>query len=149
LTNYAFNARQLSVFFFLSILIFPVHPILISCATIISCYSLSFNLPFFPPHTILKVFPSSVITRPSPPAFPPQHPPFLTFQFLPPEALPIEAPTTCLQIFNACQLFSPNLYLANDDERTRITEEWSKWFFVKFQTPEEEQDRCRGECLEN
>jgi hypothetical protein len=28
-----------------------------------------------------------------------------------------------LGIFNACKLFSPNLYPTNDDERTRITEE--------------------------
>jgi hypothetical protein len=53
-----------------------------------------------------------------------------------------------LQIFNACKLFSPNLYPANDDERTHITKEWLERLFVKFQTSEEEQDRCRGECLE-
>ena len=53
-----------------------------------------------------------------------------------------------LGIFNACKLFSPNLYPANDDERTHITEEWLERLFVKFQTSEEEQDRCRGECLE-
>jgi hypothetical protein len=53
-----------------------------------------------------------------------------------------------LGIFNACKLFSPNLYPANDDERTRITEEWLERLFVKFHTSEEEQDRCRGECLE-
>src|ERR1700738_4005700 len=49
-----------------------------------------------------------------------------------------------LGIFNACKLFSPNLYPAYDDERTRITEEWLERLFVKFQTSEEEQDRCRG-----
>jgi hypothetical protein len=53
-----------------------------------------------------------------------------------------------LQIFNACKLSSHNLYPANDDERTRITEEWLERLFVKFQTPEEKQDRNRGECLE-
>ena len=29
-----------------------------------------------------------------------------------------------------------------------ITEEWLERLFVKFQTSEEEQDQCRGECLE-
>jgi hypothetical protein len=53
-----------------------------------------------------------------------------------------------LGIFNACKFFSPNLYPANDDERTRITEEWLERLFVKFQTFEEKQDRCQGECLE-
>jgi hypothetical protein len=53
-----------------------------------------------------------------------------------------------LGIFNACKLFSPNLYLANDDERTCITEEWLERLFVKLQTFEEEQDWCRGKCLE-
>jgi hypothetical protein len=48
-------------------------------------------------------------------------------------------------IFNACKLFSPNLYPANDDERTRIIEERLERLFVKTF---EEQDRCRGECLE-
>jgi hypothetical protein len=47
---------------------------------------------------------------------------------------------------NACKLFSPNLSPANDDERTRNTEEWLERLFVKFQTSEEEQDQCRGEC---
>jgi hypothetical protein len=51
-------------------------------------------------------------------------------------------------IFNACKLLGPNLYPANDDERTRITEEWWERLFVKFQTFDEEQDRWRGECLE-
>jgi hypothetical protein len=46
------------------------------------------------------------------------------------------------------KLFSPNLYPANDDERTRITKEWLERLFVKFQTSKEEQDRSRGECLE-
>jgi hypothetical protein len=53
-----------------------------------------------------------------------------------------------LGIFNACKLFIPNLYLANDDERTCITEEWLERLFVKLQTFEEEQDWCRGKCLE-
>jgi hypothetical protein len=53
-----------------------------------------------------------------------------------------------LDIFNACKLFSPNLYPANDDERTHITEEWLERLFVKFQSLEEEEDWCRGECLE-
>jgi hypothetical protein len=53
-----------------------------------------------------------------------------------------------LGIFNACKLFSPNLYPANDDERTRITKEWLERLFVKFHTSKEEQDWCRGECLE-
>ena len=52
-----------------------------------------------------------------------------------------------LQVFNACKLFSPNRNPANDDERTRNTEEWLERLFVKFQTYKEEQDRCRGECL--
>ena len=37
-----------------------------------------------------------------------------------------------LGIFDACKFFSPNLYPANDDERTRITEEWLERLFVKF-----------------
>jgi hypothetical protein len=37
-----------------------------------------------------------------------------------------------LGIFNACKLFSPNIYPANDDERTRITEEWLERLFMKF-----------------
>jgi len=45
-------------------------------------------------------------------------------------------------------IFSLNLYLANDDERTCITEEWLERLFVKFQTSLEEQDQCWGECLE-
>jgi hypothetical protein len=53
-----------------------------------------------------------------------------------------------LGIFNACKLFSPNLYPANDNERSHIIEEWLERLFVKFQTFEEEQDRCRGEYLE-
>jgi hypothetical protein len=53
-----------------------------------------------------------------------------------------------LGIFNACKLFSPNIYSANDDERTCITEEWLERLFVTFQTSKEEQVRCRGECLE-
>jgi hypothetical protein len=52
-----------------------------------------------------------------------------------------------LGIFNACKLFSTNLYPTNDDERTHITEEWLERLFVKFRTFEEEQDRCRGDCL--
>jgi hypothetical protein len=31
---------------------------------------------------------------------------------------------------------------------SRITEEWLERLFVKFQTSEEEQDWCQGECLE-
>jgi hypothetical protein len=46
------------------------------------------------------------------------------------------------------KLFSPNLYPANDDETTRITEEWLERLFAKFQNFKEEQDRSRGECLE-
>jgi hypothetical protein len=45
-------------------------------------------------------------------------------------------------------LFSPSLYLANDDKRTRINEEWLERLFVKFQTFEIKQDWCQGECLE-
>ena len=41
-----------------------------------------------------------------------------------------------LGIFNACKLFSPNLYPANDDERVRFTKEWLERLFVKFHTSE-------------
>ena len=29
-----------------------------------------------------------------------------------------------ISVFNACKLFNPKLYLVDDDEQSRITEEW-------------------------
>ena len=43
-------------------------------------------------------------------------------------------------VFNACKLFSPKLYLANDDERSRITKEWLERLLQKFQVPDQERD---------
>jgi hypothetical protein len=75
-------------------------------------------------------------------------PPFFHFNFFHLKLFPLRHHLPTLQIFNACKLFSPNLYPANDNERTRILEEWLERLFVNFQTSEEEQDQCRGECLE-
>ena len=51
-------------------------------------------------------------------------------------------------VFNACKLFSPKLYPADNDERSRITEEWLERLLQKFQVLDQERDQCRGECLE-
>ena len=51
-------------------------------------------------------------------------------------------------IFNAYKLFSPKLYLVDDDERSRITEEWLERLLQKFQVLDQERDQCRGKCLE-
>jgi hypothetical protein len=144
LTNYAFNARQLFVLL-LSILIFPIHPILISSMTVISFYFLSFNLPFLSPNSILKVFPSPVIhiARPSPRTHIPSTTPPISSISIPSIWSSSHRGNTYM-LCNACKLFSPNLSPANDDERTRNTEEWLERLFVKFQTSEEEQDQCRA-----
>ena len=51
-------------------------------------------------------------------------------------------------VFNACKLFSPKLYPTDDDERSRITEEWLERLLQKFQVVNQERDQYRDECLE-
>jgi hypothetical protein len=101
-------------------------------ATIISFYFLSFNFPCLSPHSVLKVFPSPVIARPSPPAFPPTPPISSILSSFHLKLFPWRHHLPPLQIFNACKLFSHNLYPANDDERTCINEEWLERLFFKF-----------------
>jgi hypothetical protein len=114
-----------SVFYFLmSILIFPIHPILIPLPPsflFISCPSIS--------HLFLYTLFSRCFHHPSSPVRHHPHslhntPHFLHFSSFHLKLFPSRHHPPALQIFNACKLFSPNLYLANDDERTRIIEEW-------------------------
>jgi hypothetical protein len=59
-------------------------------------------------------------------------PPFFHFNSFHLKLFPSRHHLPALQIFDACKLFSPNLCTANDNERTRITEEWLERLFVNF-----------------